>query len=37
MLLERLPGLRPGAEAGEREEIFFARGFRSLPVRWDPA
>jgi cytochrome P450 len=37
MLLERLPGLRPGAETGEREEVFFARGFRSLPVRWDPA
>ncbi|HEV7639415.1 MAG TPA: cytochrome P450 [Gaiellaceae bacterium] len=37
LLLERLPGLRPGAEAGEREEIFFARGFRRLPVRWDPA
>jgi cytochrome P450 len=37
MLLERLPGLRPGAEPGEREEIFFARGFRRLPVLWDPA
>jgi len=37
MLLERLPGLRPGAEPGEREEIFFARGFRRLPVEWDPA
>jgi cytochrome P450 len=37
MLLERLPGLRPGVEPGEREEIFFARGFRRLPVEWDPA
>jgi cytochrome P450 len=37
MLLERLPGLRPGAQPGEREEVFFARGFRSLPVRWEPA
>jgi cytochrome P450 len=37
LLLERLPGLRPGAEPGEREEIFFARGFRRLPVQWDPA
>jgi cytochrome P450 len=35
MLLRRLPGLRPGAEPGEREEIFFARGFRTLPVEWD--
>ena len=37
MLLDRLPGLRPGTEPGEREEIFFARGFRRLPVLWDPA
>jgi cytochrome P450 len=37
MLLERLPDLRPGDGPGEREEVFFARGFRSLPVRWDPA
>ena len=35
MLLRRLPGLRPDAEPGEREEVFFARGFRSLPVEWD--
>jgi cytochrome P450 len=37
LLLDRLPALRPGAEPGEREEIFFARGFRRLPVVWDPA
>jgi cytochrome P450 len=37
MLLTRLPNLRPGAGPGTREEVFFARGFRSLPVRWDPA
>jgi cytochrome P450 len=35
MLLRRLPGLRPGDEPGEREEVFFARGFRTLPVVWD--
>jgi cytochrome P450 len=35
LLLRRLPGLRPGAEPAEREEVFFARGFRSLPVEWD--
>jgi len=35
MLLRRLPGLRPAPEPGEREEVFFARGFRSLPVEWD--
>jgi cytochrome P450 len=35
MLLQRLPGLRPGAEPGKREEVFFARGFRTLPVEWD--
>jgi cytochrome P450 len=35
MLLRRLPGLRSGAEPGRREEVFFARGFRSLPVEWD--
>jgi cytochrome P450 len=35
MLLRRLPGLRPGSEPGRREEVFFARGFRSLPVEWD--
>jgi cytochrome P450 len=37
MLLTRLPNLRPGAEPGTREEVFFARGFRSLPVHWDAA
>jgi cytochrome P450 len=37
MLLRRLPGLRPGVEPGVREEIFFARGFRTLPVMWDVA
>jgi cytochrome P450 len=37
MLLRRLPGLRPGAEPAAREEIFFARGFRTLPVEWDVA
>ncbi len=37
MLLERLPGLRPGAVPGRREEVFFARGFTTLPVEWDPA
>jgi cytochrome P450 len=37
MLLRRLPGLRPGSEPGEREEVFFARGFRTLPVEWDAA
>ena len=35
MLLRRLPGLRPGAEAPRREPIFFARGFASLHVEWD--
>ncbi len=36
-LLERLPGLRPAEDAApEREELFFARGFRSFPVSWDP-
>ena len=34
MLLQRLPGLRPDGDA-EREEVFFARGFRTMPVRWD--
>ena len=37
MLLRRLPGLRPGADPGLREEVFFARGFRTLPVRWNRA
>ena len=38
LLLRRLPGLRlqPGA-AVEREPIFFARGYSSLPVEWDLA
>jgi len=35
MLLRRLPGLRPGAEAPRREPIFFARGFAALHVEWD--
>lgn len=35
MLLERLPGLRAGPGVAEREPVFFARGFRSLPVVWD--
>jgi len=34
MLLERLPNLRL-AGAGDRDVIFFARGFRHLPVAWD--
>jgi cytochrome P450 len=36
MLLRRLPGLRPGAGEAVRERVFFARGFASLPVMWDP-
>jgi cytochrome P450 len=36
MLVRRLRGLRPSDSRGEREELFFARGFRTLPVRWDP-
>jgi cytochrome P450 len=37
MLFERLPGLRlePG-RAPERDTIVFARGFKHLPVVWDP-
>ena len=35
LLLRRLQGLRAGAEPAEREEVFFARGFRTLPVEWD--
>ncbi len=35
MLLRRLPGLRPGGGAPVRENVFFARGFTSLPVEWD--
>ena len=34
LLLERLPGLRP-AGGVEREQVFFARGFRRLEVEWD--
>jgi cytochrome P450 len=34
LLLERLQGLRPTGEA-EREQVFFARGFRRLEVEWD--
>ncbi len=34
LLLERLPGLRP-AGVREREDVFFARGFRKLEVEWD--
>lgn len=36
MLLRRLPGLRPGPEPPAREAVFFARGFTSLHVEWDP-
>ena len=36
MLLRRLPGLRPGPEPPSREAVFFARGFTSLHVEWDP-
>jgi cytochrome P450 len=36
MLFERLPGLRlDGDPATERDDIFFARGFRSVRVAWD--
>jgi cytochrome P450 len=35
LLLRRLPGLRRGAEPPQREAVFFARGFASLPVEWD--
>lgn len=34
LLLERLAGLRPGGRS-EREQVFFARGFRRLEVEWD--
>jgi cytochrome P450 len=38
LLLRRLPGLRPQSGAvAERERIFFARGYSSLPVEWDVA
>jgi cytochrome P450 len=38
LLAERLPGLRPAADAEpEREPIFFARGFSRLVVEWDPS
>lgn len=36
MLVRRLPNLRSGAELGQREPVFFARGFKTLPVAWDP-
>jgi cytochrome P450 len=36
MLLRRLPGLRPGTGIPAREAVFFARGFTSLDVEWDP-
>ena len=35
MLLERLPGLRPGSGPPSREPVFFARGFTTLHVEWD--
>ena len=35
LLLRRLPGLRRGEGLAERESVFFARGFVSLPVEWD--
>ena len=36
LLLRRLRGLRPAADAApEREQVFFARGFRRLEVQWD--
>lgn len=37
MLLRRLPNLRAAAEPAEREDVFFARGFRKLVVEWDPS
>ena len=36
LLIERLPGLRPGPRQPTREAVFFARGFTSLDVEWDP-
>ena len=36
MLVRRLPGLRAGAGTPARETVFFARGFTSLEVEWDP-
>jgi cytochrome P450 len=35
LLVRRLPGLRRGEGLVERERVFFARGFVSLPVEWD--
>jgi cytochrome P450 len=36
LLLRRLPGLRLAPDAvPEREDVFFARGFRRLEVEWD--
>ena len=36
MLLRRLRNLRPAEAPARRESVFFARGFESLPVLWDP-
>ena len=36
MLIRRLPGLRRGTAPAARETVFFARGFTSLEVEWDP-
>ena len=36
MLIRRLPNLGPGPRPPERETVFFARGFTSLDVEWDP-
>jgi cytochrome P450 len=36
MLIRRLTNLRPGPGRAEREAVFFARGFTSLDVEWDP-
>ena len=36
LLIQRLPGLRPGPRQPTREAVFFARGFTSLDVEWDP-
>jgi cytochrome P450 len=35
MLLRKLPNLRPAETPPRREQVFFARGFASLPVVWD--
>ena len=36
MLLRRLRNLRAAEAPARREAVFFARGFESLPVVWDP-